>query len=48
MHFFILFICNLFNDAARNSDYVASCDSVGINTELERMWKDAIISYFKI
>jgi hypothetical protein len=36
------FICGLFNDAVSSSDCIASNDTI-IN-ELERMWKEAVVS----
>lgn len=36
-------VCSLFNAAASNFDYIASNDWMGVNTELERMCKEASV-----
>jgi hypothetical protein len=39
-----LFICGLFNDAASNSNCMASNDRIIVNNELERIWKEAVVA----
>jgi hypothetical protein len=41
-----LFVCGLFNNAVSSSDYIAS-NNMMVN-ELERIWKEAVMVYFKL
>jgi hypothetical protein len=43
---FYLFIYGLFNDAVWNSHYTVLNGRV--IHELERIWKDAVVAYFKV
>jgi hypothetical protein len=43
-----LFICNPFNDAVNNSDYIASNFSMTINYGIEKMWEKAVLAWFKV
>jgi hypothetical protein len=38
----------LLNDTVSNSDYGVSNGNILINDELERMWKKAVVAYFKV
>jgi hypothetical protein len=46
MYAWQFFVC-LFNDAISNSEHVASCYSMTVNNELEKLWKEASIAGFK-
>jgi hypothetical protein len=41
-------IYSLFNDAFSSSDYTASNETMIVNKELERIWNEAIVAYFKV
>jgi hypothetical protein len=43
-----LFTCNVFNDAVRNFDCVASDDQMTVNKEVERMLKEMVMTSFKV
>jgi hypothetical protein len=43
-----LFISDFFNDAVTSSDNVASNDRMISEYELERIWKEAAMTYFKV
>jgi hypothetical protein len=38
------YIRGLFDDAVSDSHYITSSDCVTVNTELERMWKEKVMS----
>jgi hypothetical protein len=38
---------SLFNDTLNRSDYMASVYLVKMNNELEGVWKEAVVVYFK-
>jgi hypothetical protein len=42
LEFIYLFVYDLFNDALRNSDYLASNDLMTVSNDLERMQKEAV------
>jgi hypothetical protein len=42
-----LSVCSLCNDAVSASDGRASSDYMIVNNELERMWKGAVVAYFR-
>jgi hypothetical protein len=44
---FCSFVSSLFNDTVRNSEYIESNDFLIMN-ELERMWKETVVDYFKV
>jgi hypothetical protein len=43
-HTFYSFIYSLFNDAFNSSDYIASNERMIVNNELERIWKEAVVT----
>jgi hypothetical protein len=40
----MLFIYGLFNHGASSSDYIVLSDSMTMNKEFERLWKDVVIA----
>jgi hypothetical protein len=46
--YFHLFICGLFNNAVSVLEDIASIGRMIVNNELERMWKETIMTYFVI
>ena len=39
--------CSLFSGTLNSSEYMTSIDLVIINNELEGIWKEAVVVYFK-
>jgi hypothetical protein len=44
----IFFICSLFNDGISNFDFAALSGWMMVNIELGRMWKEAVMTSFKV
>jgi hypothetical protein len=40
---YLTFICGSYNDGLKNSDYVAHSHSVTMSSELNGMWKEAVL-----
>jgi hypothetical protein len=40
----VIIICSLFNDSARSSDYKHWVTGLSINSDLERIWKEAAVA----
>jgi hypothetical protein len=42
------FLCSLFNNTISISGYIVLDESMPVSDELERMWKEAVMAYFKV